>query len=158
MIFYVYYDHITGETSHYFIILVLNKTVHIFQSAVFEYSIAEWLGKYKESILIRETNEDEDERNYYANLAKNQAEKEKQLILDRIDKCILNRKNKQDIHFDEIYVLLKKLEGSWSTDCKEKCDIFTKLFACKMDYEKYKKLFNNETKEANFKFIYTILN
>lgn len=43
-IYYVYYDHITGETSHYFIIIRLENQFYFLQSAVFEYSIADWLG------------------------------------------------------------------------------------------------------------------
>lgn len=41
-VFYIHFDHLTNETSHYFIVIAMgnsNKSIYVFQSAVFEFNI-----------------------------------------------------------------------------------------------------------------------
>jgi hypothetical protein len=40
---YVHFDHLTNDTSHYFIVMCSGGTVVVLQSAVFEFSIRDWL-------------------------------------------------------------------------------------------------------------------
>ena len=42
-IYYVHLDHLTNETSHYFVICQLGDMITVLQSAVFEFSISDWL-------------------------------------------------------------------------------------------------------------------
>lgn len=44
-VYYVHFDHVTGDSSHYFILLQLPgaRGVAVLQSAVFEFSIRDWL-------------------------------------------------------------------------------------------------------------------
>lgn len=51
-VFYIHFDHLTNETSHYFIIIALEDCIYMFQSAVFEFNIYEWL--YPEKCLLEE--------------------------------------------------------------------------------------------------------
>jgi len=156
-VFYVYYDHITGETSHYFIILILNKGMYVFQSAVFEYSIAEWLFDYTEPEIVM-GDSDDPERNYYTEFARKQRLEQREQIRERINQSLLNRRNKGDVYLRDLMPMFSMLEGPWSENCLQKCEIFTKLFACKMDPLRYSKLFSEETKIAKFKFTWCILN
>jgi pyruvate/2-oxoglutarate dehydrogenase complex dihydrolipoamide acyltransferase (E2) component len=42
-VYYAHLDHITGETSHYWIVVQRGDAVMLLQSAVFEFSIRDWL-------------------------------------------------------------------------------------------------------------------
>jgi hypothetical protein len=56
-VFYVYYEHVTGETSHYFIMMYDNdENFIVLQSAVFEYSIMDWM--YPDNMTHEHTNLD----------------------------------------------------------------------------------------------------
>ncbi len=156
-IFYVYYDHITGETSHYFILICTNNICYILQSAVFEYSIYDWINN-GDTIKNNEINNDinvEKDIEYYRNLFLNNENKNK----DEIKSSIKNANKYYSTETIDLFInLLKKLEGSWSSDVFEKCKIFTKLFACNMPEERFTKLFNNEHKCAEFRFRYQSIN
>lgn len=148
-IFYAYYDHITGHTSHYFI-MIFNSTGSfiILQSAVFEYSIIEWIEKDNDDNDDDIDDDIDDDRREYYELMRNKQLEGKKNTKTRI-------KNSKTICNKEFIDSLTFLEGSWKGNCEEKCEIFTKLFACNMSPEIYSQLFNNEDKIAEFRFRYT---
>jgi hypothetical protein len=141
--YYVYYDHVTGETSHYFIILFDNKyNFHILQSAVFEYSMMDWINP--EGITKIFTKWDDSQ---FGILKKEQEKidnKEKENTILRLT----NTKNVSNNYFIEG---LENLQGYWVNDCENKCKLFTELFACKMDSLSLSKKFKLDEKYAEFR-------
>jgi hypothetical protein len=125
-VYYVHLDHLTNETSHYFIIVQIGEKVIVLQSAVFEFSIYEWL--YPEESLEREKdviqthrlslNESGDIRD---KIALEYSELQSKQI-EQILQSIINNKfsNKVEIGVDtfiDTFVhKLKKLEGMWTLD------------------------------------------
>jgi hypothetical protein len=169
-IFYVYYDHITGETSHYFILYNDGDTgIYWMQSAVFEYCMADWLGIDEETTSSSSsasasasatpvfTSEYERMRHEMQMSYNNKLQKEKEEIINRIKACPHSFQN-QIIYrdFTDIFVpKMKQLEGSWNSSppqsIVDKCALYTELFACNMPQGKFGIIFANETKNAVFR-------
>lgn len=147
--FYVYYDHFTGETSHYFILIFNEKNqFRLLQSAVFEYNVADWLNL--QGIDDKNKNNDYDsDRQYFYNIMLKKNETDVRYTKKLInDSCL---KNIVDFN-EDIINKFRELEGSWHKTCVKKCQLFEQMFACKMDSYKLEKLLKFETKKAVFKF------
>ena len=145
---YVYFDHICGETSHYFI-MIFNKNgdFYLLQSAVFEYSLSCW--------TMNISNEDVRLLQYGPKESK---DKDRYETLVRINNNIPARRTR---NAKEFFEQLQTLEGSWIPPIDDKCKLFEQLFACKMDPEKYNKYFKQEeqtnNKEGMFRFRFSRL-
>ncbi len=145
-IFYVYYEHVTGETSHYFIMIYDNNgDFHLMQSAVFEYSIMDWLYPDNTKCEYRNTNVDNEEIKKYL------VEQNIKDSLER-DNLVKRIKLSKDLKNDQFVNGMKLLEGPWKGNCDIKCKLFTDNFACKMDPDRLSKIFNNYDTPARFKF------
>jgi hypothetical protein len=145
-VFYVYYEHVTGETSHYFIMIYDNYgKFHLMQSAVFEYSIMDWLYPDNVTCEYKDTNVENKEIKMYLEEQNTRDELERDNIVERI-KLSKNLKN------DQFVYNMKLLEGQWKGECDKKCKLFTENFACKMDPERLSKVFNNYDNDSKFKF------
>lgn len=141
--YYLHFDHITGETSHYFIICQIRDRVVLFQSAVFEYSISDWLfpdkakqeGKqlFDSQLLML----DSDDTVRY-DITKQQllyTFEERLQIIKRIESCKWSSIRNYTIQefITEFIPLLESLEGVWSTqeeDLNAKRETYTQCFAC----------------------------
>lgn len=149
-IFYVYYDHITGETSHYFIILYSDKgNFKILQSAVFEYSMMDWIDPVAIEKIHTKWGTDE------IDLIRNEQEKKDNNEKDNLIKRLQDTKNISNKQFIENLI---KLQGSWKNDCDNMCKLFTQNFACKMDNYILSKKFALDDKQPEFRFRYSELN
>lgn len=152
---YVYYDHMTGETSHYFILFCFKENIYWFQSAVMEYCMADFiLGSCEETApaILATTEDEETVEGHHAYFANQQALRDWNLrkdVLSRIDACSMShgRSTTIDKFCEEMVPQLSALEGSWAEGAEEKCKLYTSLFACATNPSKIK----NEKKMAQFR-------
>lgn len=152
---YVYYDHMTGETSHYFILFCMNEKIYWFQSAVMEYSMADFiLGTSEDtppSFELPETPTDpvDDMRAYFTAQQALRDWNLRQEIINRINACEMSKAKWITIpdFCNNVIPSLMNLEGSWDVNTDEKCKLYTSLFACAMNSSKVK----HEKKIARFR-------
>lgn len=143
-VFYVYYEHVTGETSHYFIMVYDNKkNFHVLQSAVFEYSIMDWL--CPDNMTYKHTNVDNEEIKKYVDEQNTKNKILRDYTVERI-------KTSKNLRTDQFVSNMKLLEGLWKDNCHKKCKLFTENFACNMDPDRLFKVFNMNDNHAKFKF------
>lgn len=162
-VYYVHFDHLTNETSHYFIIYQVGDKILILQSAVFEFSIYEWLHP-KDSVMLAE-NEKKDIRKLLGKstdlrdqfeLQQHERTIDKQMhIYKNIEKCMFSsgRCISIDTFIDEYVKNLKSLEGMWTLENYEKnCQTYTELFACQLNLDIIKSHINLGIKPATVKY------
>jgi asparagine synthase (glutamine-hydrolysing) len=156
--YYVYYDHICGQTSHYFILIFNNNgnQFYMMQSAVFEYSLSCWCFQLPldEVDLVGQkpiyNNTFENGTLEYYQYLQNYNNKLKRYdTIQRIKNC---PEHNTPRNLDDSFIGdLKRLEGVWSPN-DGKPQIFEKLFACDMNASILEKVFKHENKKAIFKF------
>jgi asparagine synthase (glutamine-hydrolysing) len=146
---YVYYDHLCGHTSHYFIMLFnYRQDFYLLQSAVFEYSLACWTGnisEYDRKLLDRQGLGGFDSFSFDDSFDDS----------SRLETLLKIKNNVPATQCRNVIDFLKdiaKLEGPTTEllqDVSGYCSLFEKLFACNMPVEKYKGLFDQESQTAN---------
>lgn len=143
-VYYVHLDHLTNETSHYFIIVQCGDFVTVLQSAVFEFSIYDWL--YPEESM-RESARDLAARREELSRSDDirdgfllrQYEMSSRRTLDTLQSISVNAFSKgvqvDTRTFEQSFLKkLAQLEGIWTDDdVSSKCATYTELFACKLD-------------------------
>ena len=140
-VYYVHLEHITGETSHYFIICQMQTQIILLQSAVFEYSIADWLfPDQAEADEVKSCDEQiaaldpTDELRF--NIYKQQIDytlRERLHTLQRIRECTWSCGRPSSItdFCAQFIPALTSLEGHWALDTVERRSAtYTQLFAC----------------------------
>ena len=150
--YYVHFDHLCGETSHYFILLQRGTMTTLLQSAVFEFSIRDWVrpdaarlelllddsrreadraAKACTELLLEETPERAE-----AIAAQWGSWTVRQLaVLGRVDGCAFSRGR---AHNDTATVLvdriLRRLEGVWTeADAEDRIAAYAEAFSCALD-------------------------
>jgi len=164
--YYIHYNHITNDTSHYFIIIKWNMNITILQSAVFEFSLADWcFPNNYENELKNDYNEkckkiDNEEESY-----REKAYKDFELyklnngikFVNQIEECEFSKckiLNTEEFEHNFLQPLIS-LEGIWNIDnINDKINIYKKVFSCNLDYELMTKIILlNENKIAELKWI-----
>jgi asparagine synthase (glutamine-hydrolysing) len=147
---YVYYDHLCGYTSHYFIMIFNGRQeFYLLQSAVFEYSLACWtfnISPEDYNLLTNGLVEGSTD-DYIKTLS--DADKIRYKTLVKINNNIPARQSRNTIEF--LYNLLY-LEGPTNNlldNGPEYCELFEKLFACDIAYEKFAGVLREESMAAN---------
>lgn len=141
-VYYVHYDHLTNDTSHYFILCCVGGYVLVLQSAVFEFSIYEWLfpedarSAVDASIIsdfwrLAASNDIRDS----FTLEQAQRDHAQQCaVLDSISRCKYSQGRLVPIsEFVRDYIDsgLRMLVGQWTLDNLEaRSSLFQNLFAC----------------------------
>lgn len=164
-IFYIHLDHLTNETSHYFIVILIENEVLVLQSAVFEFNIYEWLFPLlnlesitKEYNDIKTLLKDSDDlRDKYSLEQETRKYNKQKIILENIDAC--NYSNKRIIDKDKFLnsfiIKLQQLEGDWTLEnFEEKIEIYAHLFSCQLNKEIIKSQIKLGCKPAHVKYIY----
>lgn len=140
-IFYVHFDHLTNDTSHYFIICKSDAGVMLLQSAVFEFSIFDWLFP-QQSLAEAQRQLAEAERALGASddpldamrleQARRDAERAR-AVIGRISDCAYSGgRIVPTAHFvSDFLPALATLQGMWTLDRLDAaCDTYRRLFAC----------------------------
>lgn len=164
--YYIHFNHITDDTSHYFIVIKFNMNIIILQSAVFEFSLADWCFPYDYENELK-TNytekckkiDDEEELN------RRDAYKEFELYkinngmkyVDQIKECEFSKCKILSIEEFKNNFLepLISLEGIWTkNNINNKIQTYKKVFSCQLDYDRMIKIILlNENKIAQLKWI-----
>jgi hypothetical protein len=165
-VFYIHFDHLTNETSHYFIVIAMgnsNKSIYVFQSAVFEFNIYEWLYPEKclleEDIKLEEYSKNllkDDRYDIYMDQYKNIDYNRKINILKNIERCKYSsaRKISYDDFLNEFIPKLKSLEGTWTlSNYLDKCKCYSELFSCVLPEDIIRSHITLGIKDASVKFI-----
>lgn len=162
-VYYVHFDHLTNETSHYFIIYQLADEVMVLQSAVFEFSIYEWLYPREGIALIEKERDDvrkvlgnsSDLRDQYE-LQQHERNIEKQItIFKNVKECMFSsgRCIPLDVFINEYVKRLESLEGLWTLENYERnCKTYTELFGCQLNCDLIKSHINLGIKPAIVKY------
>ena len=141
---YVHFDHVTGESSHFFVVVQLpGRRVCVLQSAVFEFSLRDWvLTDEAEAALEEETrvvcidlNDDDPYDAVWIEQAK-RMHKRGLDILHRIRECPFSGGRTFELEeFISMFVdRLKGLEGAWEVArIPELCDLYAELFSCRLN-------------------------
>jgi hypothetical protein len=161
-VYYVHFDHITNETSHYFIICKVAQEILVLQSAVFEFNIFEWL-QPKANIdsckrdfeqVKAELGTSDDIRDRYA-LEQHERTFARQLaILENIDACKYSSGRRIPIRtfIGEFIPKLQTIEGAWTLEnMDEKCQMYRELFSCRLNYDIIRSHVKLGTKDASVK-------
>ena len=165
--YYIHFNHITNDTSHYFIIIKWNMNITILQSAVFEFSLADWCfpdnyenelkNNYEEK--CKKIDEDEEEsyrKNVYKNFELTKLNNGMKFV-EQIEECEFSKCKLLTIEEFESDFLqpLISLEGEWNIDnINDKIDTYKKVFSCNLDYERMAKIILlNENKIGELKWI-----
>ena len=170
-IFYVHFDHIVGETSHYFIICQTGESFIILQSAVFEFSIRDWLfpaeaiaSAVEDHRLKCASLQPEELRDRFQ-LEQHDRDLQRNLgIFERIKGCIYSSGRVLDLKEIGGFLLgLAALEGHWPTpghDVYDMCDMYQRVFSCLLpaDVIKSKVRSDDSPKPGVFKFVSGITN
>ena len=161
-VFYIHYDHLTNETSHYFIIILIENEVMVLQSAVFEFNIHEWLFPLPnlESITQEYGNlskDCDDLRDKYVLEQKTREYHKQKKILENIDACPYSSKRiiDKDEFLNSFIIKLEQLEGDWTLgNLEEKIELYAHLFSCQLNKEIIKSHIKLGCKPACVKYIY----
>ena len=152
---YVHFDHMTNDTSHYFIVLCSGGSVVVLQSAVFEFSIRDWLfpERAREELLqttrrvIEEAAATEgDQRSAFA---AEQAERDRvrgEAILDSIQACRwgAGAVSTAETFACEFVPALASLEGHWKVDdVGARSAAYRRLFACRLQEDVVRSVIRN---------------
>ena len=165
--YYIHFNHITNDTSHYFIIIKWKMNITILQSAVFEFSLADW--------CFPDNYENELKNNYAEKCKKIDEEEEdfnrKKIFKDfelyninhgmnfvnQIKECEFSKSKILTIEEFEHDFLepLISLEGIWNiNNINDKINSYKKVFSCNLDNEKMIQIISlNENKIAELKWI-----
>jgi len=163
-IYYVHLDHITGETSHYFIVCQMGSSILILQSAVYEFSIADWLfpddseieaqTDHDIQIFMLDPNDtlrfEVSKRQIDADLA------ERKAILQRIRDCKWSCGNvfPVDEFIREFIPGIASLEGNWTEQSLETmCKTYTQFFSCFLKPANIRGKIRTGSKPASFKWV-----
>jgi len=173
-VYYVHLDHLTNETSHYFILCCRAGRVVVLQSAVFEYSIEEWLHPVKalrdveaqmealDRSIDRDARDgcDDNDLDQLRNLIEmtyNKTELKKQAgIYQAIMESPFSMGRTMTVaEFIHAFVFpLASLEGTWTAhDVNRNCAVFRRLFACELPREIIAAHVRGGIKPAVLKFI-----
>jgi hypothetical protein len=157
---YVHFHHLTNETSHYFIVVRMGTEVMVLQSAVFEFSIHDWL--YPDASLSVDTDQLETARAEYnavidrsdtpshtiafdareEQLARCQLDQHERdfmqrvSILESIRACRYSSGRVMSIpQFEQTFLAqLATLEGVWTEpEVDRNCETYQSLFACQLN-------------------------
>jgi hypothetical protein len=163
-IYYIHFDHITNETSHYFIICNLHDKIVILQSAVFEFSIYDWIfpeqAKAANLLVLQEKIKDlekSDDRldKYYAEEYKRTNKKQDTILDNIINNDYSCGKYKTVDELNEFILCLIGLEGAWTLEnAKEMCELYSRVFSCVLDEDRIKSQIKLGIKPGAFKYIY----
>ena len=169
-VYYVHFDHITGDTSHYFILLQLHgRGVIVLQSAVFEFSIHDWLYPDKmvatakaRSQVMQVMDRFDESNNNRSKIVREQLERD----LERERETSLNIKqcrfSSLRMHAVEDFVMdfvgkMATLEGEWSEQ-NLPCSTYRELFGCRLEHDLMIKHVRDGCKPAAFKYVSNVLN
>jgi hypothetical protein len=161
---YVHFDHMTNDTSHYFILVSDGKNVLVLQSAVFEFSIRDWL--FPEEALAEADELLELQRREHAKwsgeLARfriEQCERDhvrQSAVLASVRQCAFSsaRPVPLDVFLASFVAPLADLEGRClEHEVQERSRTFRRLFACVLQEEVVRaQLAAGFDKAAAFKF------
>ena len=165
--YYIHFNHITNDTSHYFIIIKWKMNITILQSAVFEFSLADWCfpDNYENELKNNYTEKckkiDEEEEEIY----RRKIFKEYELssinhgmnFVNQIKECEFSKCKILTIEEFEHNFLepLISLEGIWNiNNINDKINSYKKVFSCNLDNEKMIQIISlNENKIAELKWI-----
>lgn len=171
-VFYVHFDHITGDTSHYFIIVQRQDQVVLLQSAVFEFSIQDWLLPNDESDpspspchMTTEKGFDSDDvfETARRNAIRQQAERdvtERQRILESIRQCAFSQGRVMSIcEFGHEFVpALLSLEGTWhESEVPTRCDAYARCFSCIMNPDMVRSRLRTGSKPGELRYCWAPL-
>lgn len=143
-VYYVHFDHLTNETSHYFILCRVRGRVLVLQSAVFEYNIYEWLHPSESRVALLGASppcvEDEDDDPRTRIFMEQQArDRARQLaVYDSIEACRYSRRVTVPVaeFLADFLPKLRSLEGQWTEgDVERRCETYRELFACRLNVE-----------------------
>ena len=164
-VYYVHFDHVTGESSHYFILLQLHgHGVILLQSAVFEFSIHDWLypvemrtDAYAAHIVRLQGVVDDPVR---SKLIIGQLERDLKREQDTSRNIQACRYAERKVHAVEAFVAdfvdaLGTLEGVWTEeDVGARCRVYVELFGCRLEAETMANIVRGGgCKAATFKFV-----
>jgi len=170
--YYIHFNHITNDTSHYFIIIKWKMNITILQSAVFEFSLADW--------CFPDDYENEVQNSYTQKCKKIDTEEEEFYRRNIFKEYELSNMNNQmkyvnqikECHFSKCKILtieefehsflqpLISLEGIWNiNNINDKINAYKKVFSCILDNEKMIQIVSvNENKIAELKWISDSIN
>jgi hypothetical protein len=165
--YYIHFNHITNDTSHYFIVIKWNNNITILQSAVFEFSLADWCfpddyeNELKDNYIKKcKKIDDNEEESYRRDIFKKfelSTITTYMKIVDQIKECEFSKCRILTIEEFENYFLepLISLEGIWNMDnINDKINAYKKVFSCNLDYDKMIQIISvNENKNAELKWI-----
>lgn len=159
--FYVHFEHLTNETSHYFIICRSGDVAMLLQSAVFEFSIFEWLHPELARQVYPGQEGELDARDRAALEQRRSDHRRHAAVLDNIEACRYNsgRPIPVDALVAEFIPKLVSLEGAWTLDdCADRCRVFKELFACELNADIIRSHIKMGAKPAAVKFITSAFN
>lgn len=146
-VFYVHFDHITGDTSHYFIAVQHRHHIVLLQSAVFEFSIHDWLypkakGVSPTTITQHTATASTDPLEIARQEAYEEQERrdirENDHVLDRIRSCPFSEGRVLSISemASDFMPSLLSLEGAWTdADVGNRCESYARCFSCNLDQD-----------------------
>ena len=147
---YVHFDHLTNDTSHYFIVMCSGGTVVVLQSAVFEFSIRDWLfpeqaraellGGGTEATAEPTEPADASDASEAMRLgfAREQAARDRArgaAVLDSIAECRWSggKTSTTEAFARDFLPALASLEGTWrEDDVAARSATYRRLFACRL--------------------------
>ena len=135
---YVHFDHVMNDTSHYFIVLCADGRVTLLQSAVFEFSISDWLfprlkkGGSKPYDSLKDHEPVDERERYFAEQARRELARS-EAVLDGVAACrwSSSRETPIDEFVADFLPALASLEGVWNEeDLHKRCETYRALFSC----------------------------
>ena len=147
--YYVHFDHVCGETSHYFILLQRGAVTTALQSAVFEFSLRDWLrpGATFLEVLLDDSRREAERAGAELLSGDGAARAEavaaqwgswtaRQLaVLRRIEECEFSR-GRAHADMATVFVdrVLRRLEGEWTEeDADDRIAAYSEAFSCALD-------------------------
>ena len=158
MVAYVHFDHMTNDTSHYFIVVRSGSSVLVLQSAVFEFSLRDWLFPDEARKELHATAStaslnaldaldalDDPVSAFVAEQAERDL-KRGDAILDSIEACRWSGGRAVAVEEFEAEFLpaLASLEGVWAEhEVAERAAAYRRLFACRLQEDVVRSVIRN---------------
>lgn len=167
-VYYVHLGHITGDTSHYFIILQRGDRIVLLQSAVFEFSIHDWIQtdenlnveqRKREAIMCQTVIPSDPWETAYTEARTRQALydiDERIRFLQQIKNCRFSGGHEVSLRaFNRIFLPnLIYLEGVWEKkDVTDLCEAYAICFSCVLSKEMIEKRVNTGVKAAEVRYV-----
>ena len=162
---YVHFDHVTGESSHFFVVVQLaDRRVCVMQSAVFEFSLRDWLlTDAAEAELAEETRTSRIGLCPLDPLDAARIEQAERMhrrgtdVLRRVRECPFSGGRTFELEdFIERFVdRLADLEGAWDdARVPALCDLYAELFSCRLDVDAMRAHVRLGAKQASIRLVF----